>query len=183
MSETEAEQIDPQLSNRSNVVLTGFMGTGKTTVGLLLAELLGFAFVDTDEEIERRHGPIPTIFSEAGESCFRQMERDLAAELALAERHVIATGGRFLLDPANEATLCQTGQIFCLTATAEEVMARVVNNPAADERPLLAGADPFQRIVDLLRERADAYGKFTQIDTSGRRPREIADELYAACVT
>ena len=72
----------PPRRDRHNVVLTGFMGTGKTTVGRLLAEDLGYEFVDTDELIERRHGPIAEIFASRGEEAFRQIERDVAAELA-----------------------------------------------------------------------------------------------------
>ncbi len=81
-----------------NVVLTGFMATGKTTVGRLLAERLGYEFVDTDQLIEQRHGPIPAIFRESGEGEFRRLERSVADELAARRQLVISTGGRLLLD-------------------------------------------------------------------------------------
>src|SRR6187399_1176730 len=88
-----------------NIVLTGFMGTGKTTVGRLLAARLGYEFVDTDEAIVERHGEIADIFRTRGEEAFRQIERQLAAELASRERLVISTGGRMMLDPDNVAAL------------------------------------------------------------------------------
>ncbi|MCY4663604.1 MAG: hypothetical protein OXC00_02945, partial [Acidimicrobiaceae bacterium] len=78
---------------QKNVVLTGFMGTGKTTVGRILAEHLGFDFVDTDAVIESRAGPIPEIFERAGEPGFRELERSVARELAGRTGLVIATGG------------------------------------------------------------------------------------------
>src|SRR5690606_6565646 len=99
-----------------NVVLTGFMGTGKTTVGRLLAERLGFEFVDTDALITERHGPIPEIFARDGEAAFRQFERALAAELAERSGLVVSTGGRLMLDPASAAALGNGAAVFCLTA-------------------------------------------------------------------
>jgi shikimate kinase len=84
-----------------NVVLTGFMGTGKTTVGRLLAERLGYGFVDTDALIVARHGPIAEIFAGRGEGEFRRLEAEVAAELADRTGLVIATGGRMLLDHGN----------------------------------------------------------------------------------
>ena len=80
------------MDRSGNVVLTGFMGTGKTTVGRLLADLLGYEFVDTDEIIERRYGAIETIFRERGEDAFRAIESELAVELSERSRCVFATG-------------------------------------------------------------------------------------------
>ncbi|MGH9134897.1 MAG: shikimate kinase, partial [Ilumatobacteraceae bacterium] len=104
-------------SDSRNIVLTGFMGTGKTTVGRLLAEQLGFEFVDTDQVIEQRHGAIAEVFRVMGEDAFRRIERELAAELADRERLVISTGGRMMLDPQNVASLSRNGRVFCLVAT------------------------------------------------------------------
>ncbi len=161
----------------ANIVLTGFMGTGKTTVGRILADGLGFGFVDTDAVIEQRHGPIPVIFRDQGEAAFRAIERDLAAELSGRSNLVIATGGRMMLDPANVAALTGNGRVFCLTATPEEIHDRVVADPSAIERPLLAVADPRRRIVELLAERGPLYRRFPQIVTDGRSPDDIAAEL------
>ena len=117
-------------SDSRNIVLTGFMGTGKTTVGRLLAEQLGYEFVDTDRVIEERHGPIGDLFRSAGEAAFRHIERELASELADRERLVIATGGRMMLDPHNVASLSRNGRVFCLVATPDEIFDRVVNDPS-----------------------------------------------------
>jgi shikimate kinase len=160
---------------RRNVVLTGFMGTGKTTVGRLLAARLGYEFVDTDAEIEQRHGPIPVIFAEHGEPTFRTIERRVAAEFGDRDGLVISTGGRMLLDPANEQVLSAHGDVFCLTASIDEIWRRV--GRTATDRPLLAGADPRQRIVELLAERQARYARFPQVATDGRPPVEIVDEI------
>ncbi len=159
------------------IVLTGFMATGKTTVGRILARRLGFDFVDTDAVIEDRHGPIAQIFAEQGEATFRRIEREVAAELASRTRTVIATGGRMMLDPHNVASLGHHGRVYCLWAEAEQIVARLRADPSAMERPMLAGSDPDQRMRDLLAERAPGYGQFAQVPTSGRSPEEIADEL------
>ncbi|NDH77107.1 MAG: hypothetical protein EBY52_10315, partial [Actinobacteria bacterium] len=84
-----------------NIVLTGFMGSGKSSVGSALAALLGRRFIDTDAVIVERHGPIPTIFAEHGEATFRMHERELADELADETALVVSTGGGMLIDPAN----------------------------------------------------------------------------------
>jgi shikimate kinase len=161
----------------ANVVLTGFMGTGKTTVGRLLAERLGFEFVDTDQSIEQSHGPIPQIFREHGEGEFRRLERMAAAQLAARTRLVISTGGRLLLDADNAARLQASGHVFCLTASVDTIVARVGADRAAPERPLLAGADVGERIRQLLTERAPAYARFEQVDTEASTPTEVAEEI------
>lgn len=160
-----------------NVVLTGFMGTGKTTVGRLLADQLGYEFVDTDALIVARHGPIPEIFATAGEAAFREFERAVAAELAEGERRVISTGGRLLLDRRNAEVLGAAGRVFCLTAALDTILARVTAEGAIDERPLLAGAGVEDRIAALLAERADGYGRFEQVPTDRRTPADVAADI------
>ncbi len=168
------------MSSSANVVLTGFMGTGKTTVGRLLADELGYDFVDTDAVIEERHGPITDIFRDQGEATFRAIERELATELADRERLVIATGGRLMLDRDNAASLGRHGRVFCLVADADEIHRRVTADAARVERPLLAGGDARARIIELLDERREGYGRFTQVFTDGRAPEAIAAEIAAA---
>jgi shikimate kinase len=160
-----------------NIVLTGFMGTGKSTVGRRLAEQLGWPFVDTDALIEERHGPIPEIFAEHGEDRFRAIEREVAAEVAGRRATVVATGGRLLLDPENERVLGASGVVVCLTATVDELVDRLTDE--ADGRPLLRGTDPRQRIAELLAERAAGYGRFPQVDTGGVSPDEVARAVRA----
>jgi 3-dehydroquinate synthase len=162
-----------------NVVLTGFMGTGKTTVGRLLAADLGFEFVDTDALIEQRHGPIPEIFATQGEEAFRKIERAVAAELATRSGLVISTGGRMMLDPDNVRKLSANSRVFCLVATPEEVYDRVTRGRSGIERPLLKVPDPQQRIVELMSERDPEYRRFPQLVTDARTPRAVARDLQA----
>jgi 3-dehydroquinate synthase len=162
---------------KANIVLTGFMGTGKTTVGKLLAQQLGYDFVDTDELIERRAGKtIPEIFEQMGEAAFRQMEADLARELAARQAVVVSTGGRLMLDPDNAAALTRTGRVFCLVATPEEILDRVTKD-FDHERPLLAVSDPMERIVELMRDRKEDYGRFPQMQTSRKSPDMVSKNL------
>lgn len=160
-----------------NLVLTGFMGTGKTTVGRELALKLDMEFVDTDALIESRHGPIPAIFEEQGEAVFRDMERVIAVELGQRRGLVIATGGRMILDPVGFTELSRHGRIFCLVATPDEIHRRVTDDPLRPDRPLLNVDDPRERIIELMAERQDDYGRFPQLITDNRDPETIADEV------
>jgi len=165
------------MSPESNLILTGFMGTGKTTVGRLVAQKLGREFIDTDLVIEERHGPIHEIFEHQGEPAFRDIERALARELGRRSGLVIATGGRMLLDPENVEELSKNGRIFCLVATPEEIYDRFTRDPCRVSRPLLDVEDPKQRIVELLDERAADYARFSQLATDHIEPDVIAQEL------
>ena len=162
---------------RRNIVLTGFMGTGKTTVGRLLAWRLDLEFVDTDGLIEQRHGPIQQIFAEHGEQRFREIESEVAAELAARSGLVVSTGGRMLVDERNADMLESTGDVVALTAEVDTIVQRVGGEQAAETRPMLDGGDVRGRIVELLAERAAAYGRFAQVATDDRTPEEIVDEI------
>ena len=162
---------------KANIVLTGFMGSGKTTVGKQLAELLGYQFIDTDELIEARLGrSISDIFAEVGEVAFRQIERDIAEEISTQEKLVISTGGRLMLDPVNVEALSRQGRVFCLVATPQEILTRV-SNDATHKRPLLAVPNPEERIVELLQERSDKYRRFPQVITDQIQPLDVAQNL------
>lgn len=162
--------------NDSNIILTGFMGSGKSTIGRLLAQDLKFEFVDTDGLIELRNGrSIAAIFDEDGELFFRQLESQISQELSTRRRSIIATGGRLMLDPHNAALLGATGPVFCLVATAEEIMTRLASEPGL--RPLVDVPDPIQRVRELLQQRESAYGRFTQINTSGKTPQQLVGEI------
>lgn len=171
------DDAEPQFPPRRNVVLTGFMGTGKTTVGRLLAARLGYRFVDTDAVIEAEHGPIPQIFAEHGEGAFRRLEREVAARLATESGLVVSTGGRMLVDPVNAERLSSTGSIVCLTATVDTILERVNADGSQVTRPMLAGDDVRARVTDLLAERRPAYARFAQIATDDRDPRSIVDDV------
>lgn len=160
-----------------NVVLTGFMGSGKTTVGQLIARALGWTFLDTDDVIVARHGSIEAIFAERGEDAFRALERQVAAEVARSQHHVIATGGRMLLDPANADALTATGRVFCLVAHADEIIRRLQADISGPVRPLLSGDDPAAAVARLLDERAAGYGQFEQVLTADRPPLDIATDI------
>lgn len=164
------------MGERRNVVLTGFMATGKTTVGRLVAERLGYELVDTDALIEERHGPIPQIFVEYGEDEFRRLEREVAAELAGRDGLVVSTGGRMMVDPVNAETLAATGDVYCLTATVDTIVGRL-SAEGVDSRPMLAGHDLRSRIADLMAERADAYARFPQVPTDHDPPEAIATHI------
>ena len=159
-----------------NIVLVGFMGTGKTTVGRLIAEKTGMPLLDMDSMIEERAGKtISSIFAEEGEPHFRQLERELAQELARAEGNIISTGGGIVLNPDNIADFEKTGLVVCLLANAETVLERVRHDSS---RPLLEG-DKATKIVELLESRKSLYEAVThKIDTSGRpSPQPTADEI------
>jgi shikimate kinase len=167
---------------KPNLVLFGFMGTGKSATGRAVARRLGKTFVDMDHEIEARQGrPIPEIFAGPGESFFRQCERDLVRELAARDGLVVATGGGVVLNPDNLADFGRKGVLICLRARPETILARVGRNP---HRPLLAVADPVARIRQLLEARRSLYASIPlAVDTDGLEVAQVAAQvadLYAA---
>jgi shikimate kinase/3-dehydroquinate synthase len=159
----------------TNVVVTGFMGTGKTTVGREVARRLGRPFVDMDTEIEARAGKsIPRLFAEDGEAAFRQMEAALCQELSVQQGLVIATGGGALVDPVNRAWMMESGTVVCLTCDVDEILRRVKGAGNSD-RPLLDVADPRAEIEQLVEMRHEAYAAIPwQIDTAGLSIEEVA---------
>lgn len=159
---------------RPLVVLTGFMGTGKSTTGTALADALGVDFIDTDAEIESVHGPIPEIFATEGEDHFRALECDVVEAAATRTSGVIATGGGLMLNPENRRVLAAAGRVFTLTATPSQIIERV---GTGGDRPLLAGPDPAVRIAELLAERNEIYNLFETVLTDGCTPDAVAAEL------
>jgi len=166
----------------ANLILTGFMGAGKTAVGREVARRLGRPFVDMDAEIEARAGkPIPRIFAEDGEAAFRRMETALCKELSaqggsrpeLAEGLVVATGGGALVDPANRARMMGSGAVVCLTCDVDEILRRV--SAGDPERPLLDVSNPRAEIERLLEARREAYQAIPwQVDTTRLPVDEVA---------
>ena len=162
--------------SQPNIILTGFMGTGKTTLGRLLAEKIDYEFIDTDALIENQIGQtIAKLFQAEGEAAFRKLESKLVEELAQKEGLVIATGGGLVLDPKNVTALRKTGQIICLTASPEEILARVAKQQ--DVRPLLQEKDPKAKIIELLQQRESVYRQFPQLSTSDLSPDKLIGEL------
>ena len=163
--------------SKPNIILTGFMATGKTTVGKMLAEQLKYEFVDTDDLIVKRYGQtVAEIFREKGEAAFRRMESEIAQELGENEGFVVSTGGRLMLDPANAAALSRRGRVFCLVATPEDILQRVERDTQV-RRPLLEVSNPIERIVDLMQQREDDYGRFPQMVTSQKTPDEVTRNM------
>jgi len=137
-----------------NLALTGFMGAGKTTTGRRLARLLGIAFIDTDAEIERRHGPISDIFKDHGETEFRKIEAAVIADLSRAGPHVLAVGGGAVLNAQNRRELRLGGVIVHLAVSAQSAWRRVSHR---HHRPLLGEQPSLARVTALLEARAAAY--------------------------
>ena len=162
-----------------NLVLTGFMGTGKSTVGRKVARRLARPFVDMDAEIEARAGKsIPKIFTEDGEPAFRALEADLCAELSARRGLVVATGGGALVDAENRARISATGTVVCLTGEIDELLQRTQAD--VEERPLLTGSDARARAARLMTTRREAYRAIPwQIDTTGKDVEAVADEVEA----
>jgi shikimate kinase len=155
-----------------NIVITGFMGTGKTTAGKLVAEKLGRPYLDTDEEIVRRVGmSIPEIFERDGEERFRHIERRMCRFLAAQGGYVISTGGGMLVDESNREVMLASGFVVCLTAAPEAIAERLKADKT--ERPLLKGDWRA-----LLAKRQSAYAEIpNQVDTTGKTTETIADEI------
>jgi shikimate kinase len=162
--------------NIRNIALCGFMGTGKSSVGRLVAETLHFAFLDTDTVIEARAGKsISQIFDEQGEAAFRELEKRIVKELALRDRTVISTGGGLVVDPENLESLKSHALVVCLWASPETIWSRVKNQ---SNRPLLNEADPLEKIRSLLAERAPCYKQSdVLLSTELRSAREVAQQV------
>jgi shikimate kinase len=159
-----------------NIALIGFMGTGKTSVGRLVAEVLHFDFLDTDELIEEYTGrSITDIFSKDGEAAFRLLEKKVVEELAGKTKTVISTGGGLPADPENLAQLKSCALVVCLWASTEKIWERVRHQ---SHRPLLHEADPQKKIRDLLAVREPFYRQADVLVNTGlRSPREVAQQI------
>ena len=159
-----------------NLVLTGFMATGKSCVGRFVAHRLGFDFLDTDAEIESRADKsISEIFSQDGESSFRKYERELVKDLASRGRLVVATGGGLVVDARNLADLKTNGLVICLWASAETIWQRARRH---GRRPLLQTPDPERRIRELLGLRIPFYRQADAlISTERRSVRQVAEQV------
>ena len=161
----------------ANIVLVGFMGTGKTAAGRLLSRRLERVLIDMDAMIEEREGrTIAQIFAQDGEPYFRSLERKLVQELCQRQNLVIATGGGVVLDPENVRDLSRTGVVICLKSSPGAILHRV---GADRRRPLLeTEEDKTQRIIELLKSRQPLYDAIPcQIDTSHLSPEVVAGRV------
>lgn len=160
----------------ANIALIGFMGTGKSSVGRLVADTLHFTFLDTDDVIEARAGkPITEIFAQQGEPAFRQMECALVEELTRRDRTVISTGGGLPINPANLASLKTHALVVCLWASPEKIFERVRHQT---HRPLLNNPDPLGKIRSLLATREPFYHQAdVMVNTEMRSVKEVAHQV------
>jgi shikimate kinase len=159
------------------VTLYGPMGSGKTSVGKELADMLGYEFIDTDKLVEQQTGKkISAIFREEGEAAFREKESAVIQTLVGSQGKVIATGGGAVLDPQNRHVLASIGLSVYLKASARELYQRVKNDT---NRPLLQNVeDPVKVVQNLLKEREEFYSQADIIiDTEDLSVEEVTDQL------
>lgn len=163
---------------RKNLVLTGFMGTGKTETGLILARSTRRRFMDTDKLVEEMTGiNVASTFKQSGESYFRDLESKAIKSLNryTAGSLIVSTGGGAVIRKENREILRKTGIIINLTARVEDIIARI---SAAGSRPLLEVENPEERIRELLDERREAYSDCDIIiDTAGLSPLEVTEKI------
>ncbi|MCC6414631.1 MAG: shikimate kinase [Opitutaceae bacterium] len=151
-----------------NLYLVGFMGTGKSTVGRGVARRIGFQLLDSDHEIERRHGKtIADIFAQEGEAAFRAMEREFIERGHPAERTVVACGGGLVVQPGMLALLQTKGVVVCLHASLATVLERTQRHR---HRPLLEVEDPMKRIRELYAQREAVYKRSGSLVLTDGRP-------------
>lgn len=167
------------MSVKKNIVLVGFMGTGKTSVGKALAKKLGRSVIDIDRLIEEKEKrKISEIFEKDGEPRFREIEKEVILARASSQGAVITTGGGAVLDPQNIEALRRNGVIVALLASPETIFERVRH---AKHRPLLNGKDMLAEIKRLLAIRDPYYRQSDlQLETDGLTADEAADTILNA---
>ena len=168
---------------RTNIVLVGFMGSGKSSIGRIVAGRLGFLFVDTDLVISQRAGmEISQIFAREGEDGFRARETEAIESLGDLNRCVIATGGGAVLREKNRALLRELGFVVCLAASEEVIFERVARNT---RRPLLQTENPRATVSQMLAARQPFYEQAAEVivDTSALAHSQSADAVIAAART
>ena len=164
---------------KTNIVLVGFMGTGKTAVGKRLAAVLNKDFYDTDQEVEAvTNMTIPQLFAKFGEIRFRSEEQLAIKRLAQKENCVIATGGSMVLNKENIELLAEKGIIICLSAHPQVILERVKRR---NNRPLLLKKrDLYETIVELMKQREELYKDADYyIDTSNLDFHEVIEKILA----
>lgn len=159
----------------NNIILVGMMATGKSTVGALLAEELGYELIDLDQVIIQKQGrSIAEIFAEGGEAYFRKIESAVLKEMLEGEGRIISTGGGAVLAPGNAEVMLEKGLVVALTATEETIVARVSGD---QNRPLLAG-NAQERVRAILEQRRNAY-RFAHctVDTTELSVAEVSERI------
>lgn len=159
-----------------NIILTGFMGTGKSTVGRLVADKLKIPFFDVDDTIKRQTGrSISQLFQDKGEAAFRALESATIQELSMQEKAVIATGGGALMNAQNRDFLERNGILVCLTARTGTLLERLKDDLT---RPLLTGESMQERIDRLMQERQAVYAMCpVQVLTDDKTIAQVAQDV------
>lgn len=160
-----------------NIVLTGFMGTGKTTVGQLLAEELHRQFFDTDQIIEEKlNAKISEIFKKIGEPKFREFETETIVLISNLEDSVISCGGGVVVNPVNVKNLRKNGIIINLYASADHILKRL---PLLDSRPLIKQMlNPYEGIKKMLAQRQKAYQQCDfAVNTDNLTPEQVVEKI------
>ncbi len=165
-------QISGLMAER--IYLIGFMGAGKTTVGRLLAELLGWSFVDLDTEIQGVEGrSVADIFEDSGETHFRRVESEQLREVSRLRNRVVALGGGTYADPGNRAHVEESGLSVYLETALESIQDRIDDDGA---RPLFANA---LRMAELYRERLPSYRMASvTVNTDNLNPKALANRVF-----
>ena len=167
-----------------NIVLVGFMASGKSAVGRRLAKRLGYKLLDMDQALEESAGvPVATIFAEKGEAAFRRMETEWLDSLTQVDNHVFSTGGGILTTPGNMERLKRLGPVVFLNADLDDILLRLANDT---RRPLVqrlreSGQDLRTSLQALLEQRLPLYMQADiVIPTLGKTPNTVAGELIGA---
>ncbi len=164
-----------------NIILIGFRGTGKTTIGKMLAQRLGKEFVDADEYLEQKEGKtVKDIFAEGGENLFREIETEIIAELCLSDNRVVATGGGAILREENVKTLKKSGIIILLEADTDTIYKRIHRDARTEQRrPSLTNRNAYEEIEYLLEYRRPLYDKTADfvINTTSMSAADAANKI------
>lgn len=162
-----------------NLFLCGMMGSGKTTIGEILANALGWEWLDTDGIISNRYGDISYIFEKEGVTYFRDLEAKILSELAQKDRLVVSTGGGIVLKKENLSLMKESGEIIYLQARRETLEKRLLGDTA---RPLLQTGEPLgEKLEKLLTERGKIYEEIADfiVAVDEKTPDEIVREILA----
>ena len=168
---------------KEKIILTGYRATGKSSIGKILADLLGFGFIDTDQAIEKRQGEtIAEMVGRGGWDLFRRKEEDMLLELASSKNKVIATGGGAVMHAKAWAKLRKNALAVWLTADVKTICQRLAaDSDSEDQRPPLTEMGTMDEIAMVLSERQPLYEKSSDltVNTEGRTPEEVAEFILA----